>query len=398
MIGSKSFSEQFILAELLARKVRAEGGTVSQRSGLGSAIVFEALASGDIDAYVDYSGTIWANVMRRTDVPTRDAILDEMRSWLAREHGIVLLGSLGFENAYALAMRRDRASSLGIESIADLAAHASRLRIGGDLEFFARPEWSAIRDGYGLSFESRREFESTFMYEAVTSGEVDVISAFTSDGRIAANDLVVLDDPRGVILPYDAIVLLAAKRAADPVLRRALTPLVDAISVALMREANYRVDRDVDKATPAAAARMARRSNSRRAAMRHALRDTSSLLLGMGILMLGAGLQGTLLGVRATLEGFSPLLIGAVMAAYYVGYVAGSLVAPSLIHRVGPHSCLRRTVLRDLRGDSLAIDFPASRQLGPCYARRPAHASPVSSSSQRAGSTTERKAATVALS
>ena len=104
----------------------AEGGAVGHRSGLGSAIVFEALASGDIDAYVDYSGTIWANVMRRTDVPTRDAILDEMRSWLAREHGIVLLGALGFENAYALAMRRDRASSLGIESIADLAAHASR--------------------------------------------------------------------------------------------------------------------------------------------------------------------------------------------------------------------------------------------------------------------------------
>ena len=254
VIGSKNFSEQFILAELLARKVRAEGGTVGQRSGLGSAIVFEALASGDIDVYVDYSGTIWANVMRRTDVPTRDAILDEMRSWLAREHGIVLLGSLGFENAYALAMRRDRASSLGIESIADLAAHASRLRIGGDLEFFARPEWSAIRDGYGLSFESRREFEPTFMYEAVTSGEVDVISAFTSDGRIAANDLVVLEDPRGVILPYDAIVLVAAERAADPVLRRALTPLVDAISVALMREANYRVDRDVDKTTPTAAA------------------------------------------------------------------------------------------------------------------------------------------------
>ena len=80
VIGSKSFSEQFILAELLARKVRAEGGTVSHRSGLGSAIVFEALASGDIDAYVDYSGTIWANVMRREDVPTRDAILDEMRT------------------------------------------------------------------------------------------------------------------------------------------------------------------------------------------------------------------------------------------------------------------------------------------------------------------------------
>ena len=98
--------------------------------------------------------------------------------------------------------------------------------------------------------------------------------------------------------------------------------------------------------------------------MRHTLRDTSSLLLGMGILMLGAGLQGTLLGVRATLEGFPTLVIGAVMAAYYVGYVAGSLVAPSLIHRVGPHPCLRRAVIRDLRGDSPAIGFSGAGGLG----------------------------------
>lgn len=254
VIGAKSFSEQFILAELMAQRIRAQGGAVTQRAGLGSAIVFAALASGELDVYVDYSGTIWANVMRRTDTPAREAILAEIREWLAREHGITLLGSLGFENAYALAMRRDRASTLGIRSIADLAAHAPQLRVGGDIEFFARPEWPAIRDGYGLSFGARREFESTFMYQALVDGEVDVISAFTSDGRIAANDLVVLEDPRRAIPPYDAIVLLAAERAADPLLRRALTPLIDAIPVALMREANYRVDRDMDKATPAAAA------------------------------------------------------------------------------------------------------------------------------------------------
>jgi len=255
VVGGKNFSEQFILADLMTARIAEAGGAAVQRTGLGSAVVFAALASGDIDVYVDYSGTLWANVMRRTDVPRREPMLEELRAWLAEEHGVVMLGSLGFENAYGLAMRRDRAEQLGIATIADLAAHASELSMGGDLEFFSRPEWAALQSAYGLALASRREFEPTFMYRAVEDGEVDVISAFTSDGRIAANDLLVLADPAGAILPYDAIVLIARKRANDDVLRRALAPLVDAIPLALMQEANYRVDRERDKETPAATAR-----------------------------------------------------------------------------------------------------------------------------------------------
>ena len=255
VVGGKNFSEQLILAELMGARIAEAGGSVAQRTGLGSAVVFAALASGDVDVYVDYSGTIWANVMRRTDVVPREPMLAEMRAWLEREHGIVMLGSLGFENAYGLAMRRDRAEALGIATVADLAAHAAELSMGGDLEFFSRPEWGALQSAYGLGFASRREFEPTFMYRAVTDGEVDVISAFTSDGRIAADDLLLLGDPAGAFLPYDAIVLIAQKRASDDVLRRALTPLIDAIPLALMQEANYRVDRERDKETPAATAR-----------------------------------------------------------------------------------------------------------------------------------------------
>lgn len=253
VVGAKSFSEQYILAELMSAQIREAGGTAAQRSGLGSAIVFDALASGDVDVYVDYSGTIWANVMRRTDVPQREPMLEEIGTWLEQSYGVGMLGALGFENAYALAMRRDRAEELGIATIADLAAHAGALEIGGDYEFFARPEWDAVQAAYGLRFASRREFESTFMYQAVAGGDVDVISAFTSDGRIAANDLLVLQDPAGAILPYDAIVLVAPRRAKDERLRRALEPLLGAIPLALMQEANYRVDRD--KETPAAVAR-----------------------------------------------------------------------------------------------------------------------------------------------
>jgi osmoprotectant transport system permease protein len=255
VVGAKSFSEQYILAELLAARIRAAGGAAAQRTGLGSAIVFQALANGDVDVYVDYTGTIWANVMRRTDVPHREPMLDEIRSWLDRTYGVLMLGALGFENAYGLAMRRARAEELGIATLADLAAHAATLEIGGDFEFFARPEWAALQSAYDLRFASRREFESTFMYQAVAGGEVDVISAFTSDGRIAANDLLVLADPAGATLPYDAIVLIASHRAKDPVLRTALEPLLGRIPLALMQQANFRVDRSSDKQTPAAAAR-----------------------------------------------------------------------------------------------------------------------------------------------
>ncbi|RPI59077.1 MAG: ABC transporter permease subunit, partial [Lysobacterales bacterium] len=228
IVGGKNFSEQFILAELMSARITAAGGAAVQRTGLGSAVVFGALANGDIDVYVDYSGTIWANVMRRTDVPRREPMLAQIGAWLDEEHGVVMLGALGFENAYGLAMRRDHAERLGIATIADLAAHAPGLAIGADLEFFVRPEWEALRAAYGLEFASRRQFEPTFMYQAVVDGEVDVISAFTSDGRIAANELLVLADPVGAILPYDAIVLLAPTRARDDVLRQALAPLVGA--------------------------------------------------------------------------------------------------------------------------------------------------------------------------
>jgi osmoprotectant transport system permease protein len=263
VVGAKSFTEQFILAELMAARIAAVGGTTERRAGLGSAIVFGALANGDVDVYVDYSGTIWANVMRREDNPGREPMLAEIRAWLERRHGIALLGSLGFENAYALAMRRDLAEQLGIASIADLAAHPE-LDIGGDFEFFARPEWQTLRERYGLAFASRREFESTFMYQAVVDGEVDVISAFTTDGRIATNDLLLLADPAGAIPPYDAIVLIARERANDALLREALAPLIGAISLTRMQAANYRVDRDVDKETPAAAAQWLARAAAAR--------------------------------------------------------------------------------------------------------------------------------------
>jgi osmoprotectant transport system permease protein len=180
---------------------------------------------------------------------------ETIRDWEARENGVKVLGRLGFENAYAFAMRSDRARELGVASLTDLVAQAPRLTVGGDPEFFERPEWIAVRDAYGLRFAKSRNFAPTFMYNALQSGEADVISAYTSDGRIAADKLVVLADPKGALPSYDALLMLSPRIAKDAGVAAALQPLIGAISVEAMREANLAVDReDQAKLTPKQAA------------------------------------------------------------------------------------------------------------------------------------------------
>jgi osmoprotectant transport system permease protein len=255
VVGAKNFSEQSILAEVMADRLRKSDFTVTEKLDLGSALAYQALAAGEIDTYVDYSGTLWTNVLKRTDTPSRQVLLAQMTDALRKRDGVEVLGPLGFENAYALAMRRDRAKALGITSIADLAKFAPRMTLGSDLEFLSRPEWKALREAYGLSFHAEKRYQPTFMYKAVTGGEADVISAFSSDGRIAADDLVVLTDPKQAIPPYDAVILVSPKRAHDARFKAALTPLLNAIPVETMRAANYSVDRDQGKLTPGQAAR-----------------------------------------------------------------------------------------------------------------------------------------------
>ncbi|MGN6284086.1 MAG: glycine betaine ABC transporter substrate-binding protein [Afipia sp.] len=240
VVGAKTFTEQYVLSSLIAQRLQAAGLSTERREGLGSNVIFEALASGDIDVYVDYSGTLWVNQFRRTTNPPRQQMLTDLSRILADKYKITLLGNLGFENAYALAMPRKRADELGIHSISDLVSRAGSLSIAGDYEFFSRPEWASVKRVYGLSFKEQRQMQSNFMYAAVASGEVDVIAAYTSDGLIAKYDLVTLDDRKQAIPPYDAVVLLGPGRANDQALRAALTPLIGNIDIKTMREANLR--------------------------------------------------------------------------------------------------------------------------------------------------------------
>src|SRR6185437_423760 len=225
VVGAKNFSEQYILAELMADRLEKAGAQVSRKEDLGSAVAYRALAAGELDAYVDYSGTLWTNVLGRKDNPGRAAVLKELTAQLKRRDGVLVLGSLGFENAYAFVMRPDRAAALHIASIADLAREAPKLTLGSDLEFLSRPEWKAVETAYGLKFKTAKSYQPTFMYRALMGGEADVISAFSSDGRIAADRLVILTDPKGAIPPYDAVVLVSPRRAGDRRLTGALNSL-----------------------------------------------------------------------------------------------------------------------------------------------------------------------------
>ena len=145
----------------------------------------------------------------------RAETLRGVREFLEAEHGMTLAATLGFENTYALAVRAADAERLALRAIGDLVPHAPRLAIGADVEFFARPEWPAVRGTYGLDFREQRAMDASLMYQAAATNEVDVISAYTTDGRIAAYDLRVLEDDRSAIPPYDAILLAGARLARE---------------------------------------------------------------------------------------------------------------------------------------------------------------------------------------
>lgn len=250
-IASGPFTEQHILSEVLARTVSEHGFKPDQRKNMGETIQFDALRQSKVDCCVDYSGNIWAVVMKRKETLSPRETLDQVTSYLQQEHGILCLGSLGFENAYALAVRRDFANRLRIHSLPELAQYThflgsrnEKLIIGGDQQIFRRPEWQKVVEAYQLNeavFQTR-PMNETLMYSAIKEGTVDAIVAYTSDGRIQAFDLEILKDPHQAFPPYDAILLVSQKGAKKARLIVALRSLIDRISLRTMQAANAAVD------------------------------------------------------------------------------------------------------------------------------------------------------------
>jgi osmoprotectant transport system permease protein len=242
VIGGKAFTEQHILIEVLKDRLQAAGLKTKLREGLGSMVLFQALEQGGIDCYVDYTGTILATIMKQSESTSAAETLVDVSAYLKQERDIVCLGSLGFDNSYVFAMRRTDAEEKGIRTLDDLARHAGSLKAGADVEFFARSDWRRVQSAYGLDFGKKITMDASLMYNAIAGGKLDVIAAYSTDGRIAANDLIVLEDPRRALPPYDAILLVSPRVARNTRAMSALRPLINAISTQTMREANMMVD------------------------------------------------------------------------------------------------------------------------------------------------------------
>ena len=244
IIGSKGFTEQHIIAGLFAVELQNAGFEVDQRLGLGSEVIYSATANGTVDVYLEYTGTVWANRMNKSGNPGRESIKNEVFDYIKNKDGMVGVGTLGFQNLYALAMRNDRAEELGIETIEDIVPIARNLTAAGDLEFFGRPEWVALREMYDIDFAQKLTFDPAMMYTAVDDQQVDIIAAYTSDGRVAAYNLKILDDPRNAFLPYDGFIIASSSAAQNNIFMQTMRALIDNISDEEMREANKIVDVD----------------------------------------------------------------------------------------------------------------------------------------------------------
>lgn len=245
-IGSKNFTEQMVLGELMAQMIEEHTDlAVDRRFNLGGTMIcHEALSAGEIDLYAEYTGTGLVTVLKQPVESDADNVYSIVRKAYRKEFQIEWLKPFGFNNTYALTVRRSDVKGKQWRTISDLRVSADRLRAGFTAEFSERADgYPGVRKSYGFRFGNVRDLEPSLMYQAVAKGEVDVICAFTTDGRIAAYDLQPLIDNRGFFPPYFAApVIRADTLRAHPEVRDVLARLAGVLDEATMQSLNLQVD------------------------------------------------------------------------------------------------------------------------------------------------------------
>jgi glycine betaine/choline ABC-type transport system substrate-binding protein len=258
-IGSKRFTEQYIMGHMVAELIeRNTPYKVIRKVGLGgTAICHEALVKGDIQIYVEYTGTGLLTILKMnwTAGTSPDQIYQIVKNEYEKSWNITWLQPLGFSDTYCLAMRKTQAESLGVKNISDLAPYAANLKFGGTAEFETRPDgYPGLTQTYGFTFHEYVDLDPGLMYISCAQGQVDVISAFSTDARIAAYNLTVLADNKRFFPPYYACVLIRDDLLAKaPELKDLLNRLAGKIDDAIMTNLNYQVD--VEKKDPSEVAR-----------------------------------------------------------------------------------------------------------------------------------------------
>jgi osmoprotectant transport system permease protein len=246
VVGSKNFTEQVILGELIAQTIERDSGLpVQRRLNLGGTLICDrALMAGDIDVYVEYTGTALTAVFHQPVVTNSQTVYSNVREQYART-GRTLLPPLGFDNTFAILVRGRDARSLGLKTIEDAARVAPRWRAAFGYEFLERPDgYPGLAKTYGLRFNGEPHvMDLTLSYRALSSGQVDLIAGDATAGLISALDLVQLEDNRRYFPPYDAAPVARAQTLLKyPQVRNALEHLGGRVTAQDMRRMNYAVD------------------------------------------------------------------------------------------------------------------------------------------------------------
>ncbi len=247
VVASKPFGESYLLAEMFAQLLEARGMTVDRRPGLGATeIAFQALRSGSIDVYPEYTGTGLVAILGEAPASDERIVYAMVVREFSRRWGLRWLPPLGFQNTYAIAVRRQTADSLGIRTLSDLANAGDRLIAGFTPDFIGRPDGlPGLQRVYGARFREIRSLLQAIKYEAISARRVDIIDGYSTDGFLAGNDLVVLDDDRGLFPAYQAAPLVGARVAISrPDVVAALTELAGLLDEGMMRRFNRLVELD----------------------------------------------------------------------------------------------------------------------------------------------------------
>jgi len=245
-IGSKNFTEQFILGEIMAQLLEAKTNLeVERKFNLGGTMICHGtLTKGEIDIYPEYTGTGLTAILKKDVIFDPDEAYKVVSEEYPQEFSAKWLKPFGFNNTYAITVRKAEAEINSWKSISDLAAEVESLKAGFTAEFMERPDgYPGLSKAYGLSFDSVRDMDPGLMYQAIAQKEVDVICAFLTDARIPAYELLPLNDDKGFFPPYYAApVIRTFILEAHPELEEILNLLAGKLDDDTMRGLNYKVD------------------------------------------------------------------------------------------------------------------------------------------------------------
>ncbi len=243
IIGTKPFQESYITANIISLLLENQGYKTEVKENFGGTLVnYEALRKGNIQSYVEYTGTIYSVILKKPPLKEWDPeeVYRECEQGMLTNDNIEIAARLGFENDYAIAVDKDWAEAHGVSNISDLAPYAPELTIGTDQEFLTREDGlPQITRVYGFTFKSNKSMDESAMYEAMRDKKVDAISAFTTDSRNGLYGIKVLNDDKHAFPPYEAVVLVSGDFAQkNPKAMEALGKLNNSIDEGTMVRLN----------------------------------------------------------------------------------------------------------------------------------------------------------------